>query len=237
MRFTFFSITALLIMVEPGLLFANAPFANAPLVDAPRDLIRIADGAQTPDAAPQKAVLYEQDSANPNGVQHDGAVVWHMEQVPSSPGQASDVVIRADIEIPAQGMSVSISLRRNGDPQIPASHLIDVTLTLPPDFSHGGVRNIPGILLQPSETVRGMALNGVAVKVTNDHFMVGLSSRDADMARNVQLLKEQSWLVIPMAYTDGKRALIVVEKGTPGESAFSEAFAAWEQQDRARPGR
>jgi len=32
-----------------------------------------------------------------------------------------------------------------------------------------------------------------------------------------------------VVYTDGKRAILAVEKGTPGDNAFKEAFAAWGQ--------
>ena len=32
---------------------------------------------------------------------------------------------------------------------------------------------------------------------------------------------------VPIVYTDGRRAILAVEKGTPGERAFKEAFAAW----------
>ena len=175
MRFMFFSIAMLLVVVEPSLdirpLFADESVEPAPSAPGPG---RAA-------SAPQKATHYEEDSANPNGVQHDGAAVWRTVQAPSPTGQAPEVTIQAGIEIPARGMSVRVSLRRNNDPQLPASHIIDVTLTLAPDFSHGGIQKIPGILLQPAETARGAPLNGVAVKVTNDHFMVGLSSRDADV--------------------------------------------------------
>jgi hypothetical protein len=49
------------------------------------------------------------------------------------------------------------------------------------------------------------------------------------MQRNNELLKEQSWIDIPVVYGDGKRAIIAVEKGAPGERAFNDAFAAWGQ--------
>jgi hypothetical protein len=58
---------------------------------------------------------------------------------------------------------------------------------------------------------------------------MGLSSAQVEMQRNIQLLKDRSWFDIPIVYGDGKRALIAVEKGPPGERAFTEAFAAWEQ--------
>jgi hypothetical protein len=177
----------------------------------------------------QKVVLYEEDQANPNGTQFIGTAVWRTERVAPGPGQKPDVVVRAEIEIPEQKVSVRLSLRRNDDKQLPASHTVEIVFTLPPDFSHGGISNIPGMLMKQGETTRGVPLNGVAVKVTTNFFLIGLSSVDVDMQRNVQLLKERSWFDIPVVYGDGKRAIIAIEKGTPGERAFTEAFATWGQ--------
>jgi len=177
----------------------------------------------------QKVVLYEEDQTNPNGTQFIGSAVWRTERVAPGPGQKPDVVVRAEVEIPEQKVSVRLSLRRNDDKQLPASHTVEIVFTLPSDFSHGGISNIPGILMKQGETTRGVPLNGVAVKVTTNFFLIGLSSVDVDMQRNVQLLKERSWFDIPVAYGDGKRAIIAIEKGTPGERAFTEAFATWGQ--------
>jgi hypothetical protein len=177
----------------------------------------------------QKVVLYEEDQTNPNGTQFVGSAVWRTERVAPGPGQQPDVVVRAEIEIPDQKVQVRMSLRRNDDTQLPASHTVEIVFTLPPDFLHGGISNIPGILMKQGETTRGVPLNGVAVKVTTNFFLIGLSSVDADMQRNVQLLKERSWFDIPVVYADGKRAIIAVEKGIPGERAFTEAFATWGQ--------
>jgi hypothetical protein len=177
----------------------------------------------------QKVVLYEEDQSNPNGTQFVGTAVWRTERVAPGPGQQPDVVVRAEIEIPEQKVQVRMSLRRNDDKQLPASHTVEIVFTLPPDFIHGGISNIPGMLMKQGETTRGVPLNGVAVKVTTNFFLIGLSSVDADLQRNVQLLKERSWFDIPVVYTDGKRAIIAVEKGIPGERAFTEAFATWGQ--------
>jgi len=177
----------------------------------------------------QKVVLYEEDQTNPNGMQYVGSAVWRTERVPPGPGQKPEIIVRAEIEIPEQKVTMRWSLRRNEDKQLPASHTVEIEFTLPPDFPHGGISNIPGVLMKQGETTRGVPLNGVAVKVTTNFFLIGLSSVDADMQRNVQLLKERSWFDIPVVYGDGKRAIIAIEKGTPGERAFTEAFAAWGQ--------
>jgi hypothetical protein len=177
----------------------------------------------------QKVVLYEEDPSNPNGMQFVGTATWRTEREPPAPGQKPEVAIRGDIEIPEQKVSVRMWLRRNVDKQLPASHTVEINFTLPPGFSHGGIASIPGIMVKQGETNRGIPLNGLAVKVTDNYFLVGLSSADADVQRNVQLLKERTWFDIPIVYADGKRALVAIEKGPPGERAFAEAFAAWNQ--------
>ena len=120
-----------------------------------------------------------------------------------------------------------MSFRRNTDTSLPASHTAELTFILPPDFSGGGVGNVPGILMKSNEQARGTPLAGLAVKVTDGFFLVGLSNVDADRARNLQLLKERSWFDVPLVYINQRRAIIAIEKGVPGERAFNEAFAAW----------
>jgi hypothetical protein len=63
--------------------------------------------------------------------------------------------------------------------------------------------------------------------VTNGYFLIGLSAMETERERNIQMLKERAWLDIPLVYNNGRRAILAVEKGTAGERAFEQAFAAW----------
>jgi hypothetical protein len=177
----------------------------------------------------QKVVLYEEDQNDPAGKRFVGSAVWHTDQVAPAPGKPPEVTVRADIEIPEQRLGLRWSLRRNDDKALPASHTVEIMFSVPADFLHGSISNIPGVLMKQGESTRGVPLAGLAVKVTNNFFLIGLSSVEADMQRNIQLLKERSWFDIPVVYGDGKRAIIAIEKGTPGDRAFSDAFAAWGQ--------
>jgi hypothetical protein len=208
---------------------ANAPADSAVRPSKFAERAPSASGAAENASSPQRVVLYEEDPYNPNGAQFVGTAVWRTERVPPAAGKKPDVVIRGDIEIPDQKISVQLTLSHNEDKQLPASHTVEIRFKLPPEFSHGGIANIPGIMVKQGETNRGIALNGIAVKVVDNFFLVGLSLADGEMQRNVQLLRERSWFDIPIVYADGKRALIAVEKGPPGERAFAEAFAAWDQ--------
>jgi hypothetical protein len=178
-------------------------------------------------AVAQRVVLYEEDPADPAGKQYVGTAVWRNESVSPSPGQAPEMAVRADIEIPDRKINMRWSLRRNTDAALPASHTIEIMFNLPTDFSHGGIQNIPGILMKQAEQTRGVPLSGLAVKVTTNFFLIGLSSVEADMQRNISLLKERAWFDVPVVYNDGRRAILAVEKGNPGDRAFLDAFAAW----------
>ncbi len=196
------------------------------------DRVGESEGAPKTATAPaatvaQKVVLFDEDANNPQGARFVGSVIWRTETVSPGPGLAPELAVRADVEIPDRHMRMTWSLRRNTDKALPASHTIEIQFTLPADFSDGGIGNIPGVLIKADESARGVPLAGLAVKVTNGYCLVGLSAVEIDVQRNIEMLKQRDWLDIPLVYTSGKRAILSLEKGTPGQRAFDEAFRAW----------
>jgi hypothetical protein len=188
------------------------------------------NSANAPAAAvAQKVVLYDEDPTDPQGKRYVGSALWRIETVSPGPGLAPEIAVRADVEIPERHMRMTWSLRRNTDKALPASHTIEVMFTLPADFPEGGIGNVPGVLMKADEQARGVPLAGLAVKVTNGYFLIGLSAVEVDVQRNLQLLKERNWFDIPVVYTSGKRAILAIEKGTPGARVFEEALRAWGQ--------
>jgi hypothetical protein len=182
---------------------------------------------QSGPAVAQRVVLYEEDPSNPQGKQYIGSAVWRTETVSPGSGLAPEVQIRADVTVPERNTTVTWTLRRNTDQALPASHTIEILFNLPADFAGGGIANVPGVLMKESEQARGVPLAGLAVKVTNGFFLIGLSAVDADVQRNMQLLKDRSWFDVPIVYNNGGRAILALEKGPSGERAFADAFAAW----------
>ena len=180
-------------------------------------------------AVAQKVVLYEEDPADPNGKRFVGSAIWRTETVNPGPGQPPELAVRADVEVPERKLAMTWSLRRNTDKSLPASHTVEIIFKLPADFAAGGISNVPGILMKSQEQTRGVPLSGLAVKVTNGFFLIGLSSVDADKERNLQLLKDRGWFDIPVVYNNNRRAILALEKGTPGDRVFAEAFKVWKQ--------
>jgi hypothetical protein len=192
---------------------------------------RIGSDTQRPGQAiapvAQRVVLYEEDPNDPAGKQYVGSAIWRTETVSPGPGLAQELAVRADVEVPDRRITMTWSIRRNTDPNLPASHTVEITFSLPADFAGGGIDKVPGILMKQAEQTRGIPLAGQAVKVTTGFFLIGLSAVEADVQRNVQLLKERAWFDVPVVYNNGRRAILAMEKGTPGDRAFEQAFAAW----------
>ena len=216
-------------MFKSSIQVAEAPKDTSAPATKPKIPDRVGQPSSSDQVAPvaQRVVLYDEDPSDPKGKQYVGTVVWRTEPVKAGNGQPADIAVRADIDIPDRKFKMTMSFRRNTDTSLPASHTAELTFILPPDFDGGGVSNVPGILMKSNEQARGTPLAGLAVKVTDGFFLVGLSNVDSDRDRNIQLLKERSWFDVPLVYVNQRRAIIAIEKGPPGERAFNEAFAAW----------
>jgi hypothetical protein len=192
-----------------------------------QDSARPAPGAGA--AVAQRVVLYEQQANPQERKQYVGSVIWRTETTSPGPGQPPDVAVKAEVEIPERHMRMSFTVRRNLDQSMPASHTIEILFSTPADFEPGGIADVPAVLMEDTEQTRGTPLTGLRVKVTNGFFLVGLSAVENEMRRNVQLLKERPWLHVRIAYNNGQRALLAIEKGIPGDRVFEEALRAWGQ--------
>jgi hypothetical protein len=213
----------------------KAWFGTSPIAEWQREILpsrpkitdRVNPGQQALQAAAaQSASLYEEDSADQQGRRYVGSVIWKTEMV-SPEGKPRELAIRAELEIPERHMRMTMSLRRNPDKVLPASHTIEIAFQPPADF--GEISNIPALLMKSGEQADGSRLLGVTAKVTAGLFLVGLSASETEMQHNLQMLKEQPWFDIPLVYENGRRAILAMEKGASGDRAFQEAFAAWRE--------
>jgi hypothetical protein len=69
-------------------------------------------------AKAERALLYDEDPSDPKGQQHAGSVVWRSDAI-KVPGQADEVSVSADVDIPLRKFKMTLSLRRNLDHRYP----------------------------------------------------------------------------------------------------------------------
>ncbi|GLK82122.1 hypothetical protein [Ancylobacter defluvii] len=217
---------------------AQAPAGAAPEA-AGKSTDRVAQApsaatAQQPVAPPPavqaapRAMLLEESAGGGQGLQQFvGNVTWSTETFQPGTGQPQDIGIRALIDIPDRNFKATMTIRRNPDPNIPASHIVEVQFQLPPDFDYGNVSSVPGMQAMASEGAQGAPLRGLAVRVAPGYFLIGLLSGEREQQYNMSLMFSRGFLNVPVVFENGRRAILVVEKGAAGEEAFRTAFTAW----------
>jgi hypothetical protein len=192
--------------------------ASAPTTEAP--VLPSAENGNV--AVAQTAILYEAPTAeNEQGLRADGGVIWSLDTAGEGP------VIRGRIEVPGRGLTVSLSISRNRDEALPATHLLEFEFETKENFPGGGIAGFAGVVMKTQEEARGDALRGATANVGEGLFWQALSSQEEYEKTNIELLRDRGWIDVLVLFGNKQRAILTLEKGTPGEAIFDKAFAAW----------
>jgi len=131
--------------------------------------------------------------------------------------------------IPARNLGVDVTIRKNSDPSLPASHLMEVDFQVSDTFIGGTVANLPGVLLKDQELVPGTPLVGASARVVGNSFLFALSATPADATTNTDLLEKRKWMDLAVVYGTGRNAIITLEKDDDAQALFDKVFAIWAQ--------
>ena len=185
---------------------------------------------QTAIAVGEQAIFYEERTSAEQGTAKTGAVVWRLVQ--ESPGNdlPAEPAVRGEISIPENNIIVRMTLRRNADDTLPASHIWELVVDAPPEFGGGGIEEIQRINMKPSEAAPGQPLVAVPVKIADGFFLIALDAEPNVEQINLSLLNQMDWIDIPVVYRTGRRALFTMEKGLTGQKVFNDALTAWGQR-------
>lgn len=178
-------------------------------------------------AVAQKAIFYEERTSAAEGSAEPGTTVWSLVQESPGGNLPPEPAIRAEATIPGKNIKLRMTIKRNADQSLPASHIIEMIFLLPEGFPGGGIDNILRVAMKGSEQEAGNPLIGIPAKIADGFFLVALSDGKAETNANLTLLRRQSWIDIPVVYKSGRRALFTMEKGVPGDQVFDEALKAW----------
>ncbi|RWM77073.1 MAG: hypothetical protein EOR81_19855 [Mesorhizobium sp.] len=204
---------------------AAAPAAPAP---GAAPAAPTAAPAETALAVGQKAIFYEERTSTAQGSAEPGSIVWSLVQESPGGNLPPEPAIRAEASIPGKDVQLRMTIRRNTDQTLPASHIIEMIFLTPDGFDGGGVDNILRVAMKGSEQDAGSPLIGIPAKIADGFFLVALNDTKADEDANLTLLRGQNWIDVPVVYKTGRRALLTMEKGIPGEKVFDEALKAWQ---------
>lgn len=175
-------------------------------------------------AVGQKAFFYEERSGNDSGSAQTGNVVWSLVQDSPGDGEPEEPAIRAEVTIPDTQLRMQMTIRRNADKSLPASHLIEMIFSVPDNFAGGAIDNVQRITFKDTEQAPGNPLIAISSKIADNFFIVALNDARTAVDTNLSLMRRLQWVDIPITYRNGRRALLSLEKGVPGEKVFNEVL-------------
>ncbi|MEL6750937.1 MAG: hypothetical protein AAFO70_02535 [Pseudomonadota bacterium] len=179
-------------------------------------------------AGGSSAILYEEGSAANQNSFSPGRITWSLGSEAPADGAAEEPVINARVDVPEKQLVLLMSIKRNTDAALPASHVIELVFATPDTFAGGAIADINRFVLKQSEQGRGDNLVGVPARIDDGIFLIALNNLDSARTQNVSLLRSRDWIDIPLEYRTGRRALMTMEKGETGRQVFADAFAAWD---------
>jgi predicted flap endonuclease-1-like 5' DNA nuclease len=178
----------------------------------------------------EKAFLYEEAIGATGASRDEGGIIWSLAQEAPEDGAPAEAVIKGVMEVPGRGLTMNIAIKRNVDPGLPASHLIELFFTAQSEFSGGNIDNVSRFVMKATEEARGESLVGVPARIDTGYFLIALNNLDQAQQTNLQLLANADWIDVPVAYVTGRRALMTFEKGESGRKVFADALADWKNR-------
>src|SRR5262249_41998557 len=130
--------------------------ASPPPTTAPAPLLPSAP-TQAPEG--QRARMLEEDPTAPmKGRVFEGTINWRTESQASGTNGPLETVVVGELNFPDRKMKALLTLRRNSDPAFPAAFLLQIQMTVPPDYPNGNVGSLSGVNVKHAPQVTGTPL-------------------------------------------------------------------------------
>ncbi|HEY1781781.1 MAG TPA: hypothetical protein VGG79_15360 [Roseiarcus sp.] len=203
---------------QPGAQGAAAP-ATSPAPEA-------ANPAAAPSPSAGRAAMLVAAADNPQKpVVSLGSTTWSL--IPPVPNQPATVAVKAEADIPDLKMHATMTLRKNTDPTLQATHTIDLKFAFADGAPITGFKDVGLPQMRKEDSTAAEALTSVKVKISDTYFLIALAKGEADTARNLDLMKTRSWFDFPLLLNDDRIAKIVFQKSAEGQAMLDKAFEAW----------
>jgi hypothetical protein len=173
-------------------------------------------------AGSQSLLLEASADGRTGAVPFSGTVEWS--EGTDELGQPT-LIGRANI--PARSLAVNLTIRKNTDPILPASHLMEVDFVVSDSFIGGAISSLPGVLLKDQELVPGTPLVGASARIVGNSFLFALSASETDETVNTNLLQTRRWMDLAVVYGTGRNAILTLEKDDEAQALFERVFGTW----------
>ena len=199
--------------------------AAAPATSAPETSTQPAQSAAPAPSAGRAAMLIASADNPQKPAVSLGSTVWSL--IPPAPNQPATVAVKAEADIPDLKMHATMTLRKNTDPTLQATHTIDLKFSFAEGAPITGFKDVGLPQMRKEDSTAAEALTSVKVKISDTYFLIALAKGEADIARNLDLMQTRSWFDFPLLLNDERIAKVVFQKSPEGQAMLEKAFDAW----------
>ena len=199
--------------------------AAAPATSAPETSTQPAQSAAPAPSAGRAAMLIASADNPQKPAVSLGSTVWSL--IPPAPNQPGTVAVKAEADIPDLKMHATMTLRKNTDPTLQATHTIDLKFSFAEGAPISGFKDVGLPQMRKEDSTAAEALTSVKVKISDTYFLIALAKGEADTARNLDLMQTRTWFDFPLLLNDDRIAKIVFQKSPEGQAMLEKAFEAW----------
>jgi hypothetical protein len=203
----------------------SSPPNAAPATPAPETSTQPAQSAAPAPSAGRAAMLIASADNPQKPAVSLGSTVWSL--IPPAPNQPGTVAVKAEADIPDLKMHATMTLRKNTDPTLQATHTIDLKFSFAEGAPITGFKDVGLPQMRKEDSTAAEALTSVKVKISDTYFLIALAKGEADTARNLDLMQTRSWFDFPLLLNDDRIAKIVFQKSPEGQAMLEKAFEAW----------
>jgi hypothetical protein len=203
----------------------SSPPNAAPATPAPETSTQPAQSAAPAPSAGRAAMLIASADNPQKPAVSLGSTVWSL--IPPAPNQPGTVAVKAEADIPDLKMHATMTLRKNNDPTLQATHTIDLKFSFAEGAPVTGFKDVGLPQMRKEDSTAAEALTSVKVKISDTYFLIALAKGEADTARNLDLMQTRSWFDFPLLLNDDRIAKIVFQKSPEGQAMLDKAFDAW----------
>ncbi len=123
----------------------------------------------------QRAILYEEPIPGSDGARVDGQVLWTLVNEPDAARRGARAADPCHDRGADRKLKLVLSLRRNTDAALPASHIAELRFGPAGRLPGPGIETTPGLILKLTDGRRGDPLIGAVAKVSDNLFWLALS--------------------------------------------------------------
>ncbi len=154
-----------------------------------------------------------------------GSVVWSL--VPPTGGQTATTAVKADVDVPDLKLHATMTIKKNTDPALPATHTIDFKMQFADGAELKGAKEVGLLQLRRDDAAPEESVTGAHVKINDGYFLIGLTQSSSDASRNVDLIATHNWFDFPIVLNDDRVAKLAFEKAGDGDKIMAQALTAW----------